>query len=161
MVSREDQLERSRKLQSEGLEGLPDRAKDLLTLGSTFFLSFLPLGAVVAVIFATLAFGLGDSFVRTGGAGPPPYVDPNDLLQPDQAPGAPFVKFRRFDDNYANSFEQEDPAPAAAAENALEAEEDTAGASALAGLQEEGASQRSEPVPAMAEGATVSGSEDK
>ena len=45
-------------MQSEGLEGLPGRAKDLLTLGSTFFLSFLPIGAVVAVIFGTLAFGV-------------------------------------------------------------------------------------------------------
>ena len=75
------QLDKSRALQSEGLEGLPDRARELLTLGSTFFLAFLPLGTVVAVIFATLAFGLGDSFVRQGGSAPPPYVDPDELLQ--------------------------------------------------------------------------------
>ncbi len=79
----------------------------------------------MTVIFATLAFGLGDSFVRTGGAGPPPYVDPNDLLQPDQAPGAPFVKFRRFDDNYVKSFEQEEAeAAAVAAEPAAMADAD-------------------------------------
>ena len=34
------QLDKSRALQSEGLEGLPDRARELLTLGSTFFLAF-------------------------------------------------------------------------------------------------------------------------
>jgi len=111
----EDQLERSRKLNSEGLDGLPERGRQLITLGSTFFLSFLPLGAVVAVIFATMAFGLGDSFIRTGGSPPPPYVDPNDLLREDQAPGAPFVKFRRNYTDYSDetiydkeSFEQQE-----------------------------------------------------
>ena len=113
-------------MQSEGLEGLPGRAKDLLTLGSTFFLSFLPIGAVVAVIFGTLAFGFGDAFVHTGGAGPPPYVDPNDLLSPDQAPGAPFVKFRRNYTNYETlpggaEDEDEDAAAPAAAEGAIAA----------------------------------------
>lgn len=38
------QLERSRQLQSEGLEGFPQRAGSLLTLGSTLFLRFLPAG---------------------------------------------------------------------------------------------------------------------
>ena len=91
-------------MQSEGLEGFPDRAKQLLTLGSTFFLAFLPLGAVVAVFFAALAFGLGDSFVHTGGAPPPPYVDPDTLLTPDNAPGVPFVRFRRNYTDYSEAY---------------------------------------------------------
>lgn len=95
-------------MQTEGLEGLPERGKQLLTLGSTFFLAFLPLGAVVAVIFATLAFGLGDSFVHKGGSAPPPYVDPNELLSPENfeknSPGAPFVRFRRNYTDYSDSY---------------------------------------------------------
>ncbi|UPR03542.1 hypothetical protein HOP50_13g68720 [Chloropicon primus] len=105
------QLEKSRALQAEGLEGLPARAKELLTLGATSTLAFAPLGAVVAVAFATLAFGLGDSFVHTGGAGPPPYVDPNELLDPANAPGVPYVRFNRnytdyYADGYPNPYEQ-------------------------------------------------------
>ena len=41
------QFERSRKLNSEGLDGLPTRASSLLQLGSTFFLSFAPLISIV------------------------------------------------------------------------------------------------------------------
>lgn len=41
------QFERSRKLNSEGLDGLPSRASSLLQLGSTFFLSFAPLITIV------------------------------------------------------------------------------------------------------------------
>lgn len=125
----EGQLERSRDLQTEGLEGLPERGKQLLTLGSTFFLSFLPLGAVVAVIFATLAFGFGDSFVHQGGVGPPPYVDPNELLAPENfeknSPGEPFVRFRRNYTDYSDSYGPE------------ESEEEAAGNAAAAAEQQE------------------------
>jgi len=115
----EGQLERSRALQTEGLEGLPERGKQLVTLGSSLFLGFLPLGAVVAVIFATLAFGFGDSFVHQGGSGPPPYVDPNELLAPENfeknSPGAPFVRFRRNYTDYSDSYGPEETAGNAAA----------------------------------------------
>ena len=48
------QLERSRKLNSEGIEGLFPRASVLLRIGVTFFLGFWPIGLLIAGIF----FGL-------------------------------------------------------------------------------------------------------
>lgn len=50
------QLDRSRQLNSEGLEGLIPRAKILIQLGGTFFLGFLPFIAIVAGLFGALYF---------------------------------------------------------------------------------------------------------
>jgi hypothetical protein len=77
----EDQLSRSRALNSEGLEGLPARGAELLKLGSSFFLAFAPLvGATVAAVIATY-FIFGSDFVHTGSSrGPPAYVEPEFLL---------------------------------------------------------------------------------
>ncbi|PSC76466.1 conserved oligomeric Golgi complex subunit 5 [Micractinium conductrix] len=76
------QLERSRALNSEGLEGLPARAAELLKLGLTFFLAFAPFILVVALAFGGIYFVFGDAFVHGGSpsSGPPPYIDPDMLL---------------------------------------------------------------------------------
>lgn len=77
----DDQLARSRALQSEGLEGFPARAAELLKLGSSFFLSFAPLvGATVGAVLVTYLI-FGSDFVHGGSArGPPAYVEPEYLL---------------------------------------------------------------------------------
>jgi hypothetical protein len=48
------QLDKSRALSSEGLEGLIPRASLLVRLGGTFFLGFLPLIAIVGILFGGL-----------------------------------------------------------------------------------------------------------
>ena len=48
------QLDRSRKLNSEGLEGLIPRASLLARLGGTFFFGFWPLALLAIGIFAGL-----------------------------------------------------------------------------------------------------------
>ena len=55
-ASETPQLDRSRQLNSEGLEGLIPRAKILIQLGGTFFLGFLPFIAIVAGLFGALYF---------------------------------------------------------------------------------------------------------
>jgi hypothetical protein len=78
----EDQLERSRKLNSEGLEGLIPRASALVQLGLSFFLAFGPF--IIAVILASTAIYaiFGDNFVHGGtpSASGPPQYDPLELL---------------------------------------------------------------------------------
>lgn len=76
------QLARSRALNSEGLEGFLPRASELLKLGLTFFLAFLPFIAVVSLGFFAIYGVFGDSFVHGGtpAMGPPPYIDPDMLL---------------------------------------------------------------------------------
>eukprot|EP00238_Polyblepharides_amylifera_P007567 CAMPEP_0196592684 /NCGR_PEP_ID=MMETSP1081-20130531/73487_1 /TAXON_ID=36882 /ORGANISM="Pyramimonas amylifera, Strain CCMP720" /LENGTH=205 /DNA_ID=CAMNT_0041916445 /DNA_START=160 /DNA_END=777 /DNA_ORIENTATION=- len=77
----DDQLAKSRLLNAEGIEGLPTRAGELLKLGSSFFLGFGPLVllTIAAVVATYVAFG--DDFIHQGSAiGPPPYVDPDFLL---------------------------------------------------------------------------------
>jgi hypothetical protein len=54
--SQTPQLDRSRQLNSEGLEGLIPRARVLLQVGVTFFLGFLPFIAVVGGLFGALYF---------------------------------------------------------------------------------------------------------
>lgn len=54
--SQTPQLDRSRDLNSEGLEGLIPRAKLLLQVGGTFFLGFLPFIAIVGGLFGALYF---------------------------------------------------------------------------------------------------------
>ncbi|KAI8108081.1 hypothetical protein M9434_006111 [Picochlorum sp. BPE23] len=78
----DDQLQRSRNLNSEGLEGLIPRASQLLQLGASFAFAFGPF-----ILFVLVAFGLvysvfGDLFVHSGSpsAGVPQYIDPMELL---------------------------------------------------------------------------------
>ncbi|KAL4535173.1 hypothetical protein Ndes2526B_g06078 [Nannochloris sp. 'desiccata'] len=78
-----DQLERSRKLNSEGLEGLIPRASALVQLGLSFFLAFGPF--IIAVILASAAIYavFGDNFVHGGtpsSSFSPPQYDPLELL---------------------------------------------------------------------------------
>jgi len=79
----EDQLEKSRKLNSEGLEGLIPRASELLKLGGSQFLAFLPFMGVGVVIFVGCYLVLGSSFIHGGNSASfaPPYVDPYMLLE--------------------------------------------------------------------------------
>ena len=92
------QLERTRELQSEGIEGLPGRAGPLLRLGSTFFLGFAPLIAVVVGGFALLFQLYGDDFVHVGvntadgGMTTVTRIDPYVLLAEESADG-PRVPF--------------------------------------------------------------------
>eukprot|EP00884_Botryococcus_braunii_P008299 jgi/Botrbrau1/17470/Bobra.0054s0057.1 len=88
-----EQLIVSRGLSSEGLEGLIPRAKELIKLGGSFWLSFLPLILAVSILFSALYLGFGESFIHGGrtGSQPPPYVDPYDLLsEPAVDPTIPF-----------------------------------------------------------------------
>eukprot|EP00793_Prasinoderma_coloniale_P005552 PRCOL_00004960-RA len=62
------QLERTRAMQSEGLEGLPGRAKELLTLGlfSSLNPQLLLLGAILTAATIALQLGLGPEFIHGG-----------------------------------------------------------------------------------------------
>ena len=113
------QLEVSRALNSEGLEvcsspestmllesmhagrgnttcasqGLIPRAKELLKLGSSFFLAFGPLILGIGGLAAALYLTFGEQFVHGGrtGVSLPPYVDPYELLgEPTVDPRVPF-----------------------------------------------------------------------
>jgi hypothetical protein len=85
------QLLASRSLSSEGLSGLIPRARALLTLGLSFSGAFAGLAALAAAAFIALAAAVGPSFVHGGreGAGPPPYVDPFQLLRAEGSPPLP------------------------------------------------------------------------
>lgn len=92
-VPTQDQLEFSRKLNSEGLEGLIPRGALLLRLGLTSFLGFAPLVVATALASWALYAILGSSFIHSGSpaAGPPPYVDAELLLaEPTADPMIPF-----------------------------------------------------------------------
>ena len=77
-----DQLARSRRIGSEGLDGLIPRGSQLLTLGATSFLAFGPFILFVLVSFGAVWLVWGDLFVHGGSvsSGPPVYYDPYDLL---------------------------------------------------------------------------------
>jgi hypothetical protein len=77
-----DQLARSRRIGSEGLDGLIPRGSQLLTLGATSFLAFGPFILFVLVSFGAVYMVWGDLFVHGGSvsSGPPVYYDPYDLL---------------------------------------------------------------------------------
>ncbi|KAL0052728.1 hypothetical protein WJX82_006723 [Trebouxia sp. C0006] len=90
------QLERSRKLNSEGLEGLIPRATSLAQLGGSFFLAFLPAVLVISLLFSAIYFVYGQDFIHGGDhlrSAPPPYLDPFDLL--DAPTVDPMVPLRR------------------------------------------------------------------
>eukprot|EP01023_Acetabularia_acetabulum_P006227 TRINITY_DN12603_c0_g1_i12.p2 TRINITY_DN12603_c0_g1~~TRINITY_DN12603_c0_g1_i12.p2 ORF type:complete len:200 (-),score=21.03 TRINITY_DN12603_c0_g1_i12:2297-2896(-) len=83
--SQSGQLNKSRALVSEGLEGLIPRATVLLKLGGQFIVGFLPLIVVVGLAFAFLVIGFGDQFIHIGGrngvnASSYVYYDPDELL---------------------------------------------------------------------------------
>ena len=82
-----DQLERTRKLQAEGLEGLLPRAGQLLALGSTFWLGLFPVVLVVGGACVLLYQNTGEFFIHRGGAAPPPYVSPYRILDEESAAG--------------------------------------------------------------------------
>ncbi|GMJ12870.1 hypothetical protein like AT1G50020 [Hibiscus trionum] len=82
-----NQRERSMELNSEGLEGLIPRAKLLLTLGGTFFLSFWPLILATTAFFSALYLYFGPSFIHDGSktpVAPPQYIDPYTLLEDER-----------------------------------------------------------------------------
>ncbi|KAE8716762.1 hypothetical protein F3Y22_tig00110109pilonHSYRG00135 [Hibiscus syriacus] len=82
-----NQRERSMELNSEGLEGLIPRAKLLLTLGGTFFLSFWPFILATIVFFSALYLYFGSSFIHDGSitpVAPPQYIDPYTLLEDER-----------------------------------------------------------------------------
>lgn len=90
------QLQRSRKLNSEGLEGLIPRVSSLAQLGGSIFLAFLPAVAVISLLFSAIYFVYGQDFVHGGDhrrSAPPPYLDPFDLL--DAPTVDPTIPFRR------------------------------------------------------------------
>eukprot|EP00898_Chlorokybus_atmophyticus_P004369 jgi/Chlat1/4933/Chrsp31S04850 len=83
------QLERSRKLNSEGLEGLIPRATELVKLGGSFWVAFWPYLAATAAGFVAIYLAFGSGFVHGGApaVGPPRYIDPDELLYERVAPG--------------------------------------------------------------------------
>lgn len=78
------QLEKSRLLNSEGIEGFPTRLGELLKLGTTFFLALLPIVGVTAGLSVATYLLFGEEFIHIGqyegGGGAPPYIDPYVLL---------------------------------------------------------------------------------
>jgi len=66
------------------VQGFLPRATELLKLGGTFFLGFLPFILAVSLAFGAIYFVLGDAFVHGGSpsSGPPPYYDPGGLCVP-------------------------------------------------------------------------------
>eukprot|EP00891_Asterochloris_glomerata_P008170 jgi/Astpho2/8170/Aster-x0800 len=87
------QLQKSRQLQSEGLEGLLPRLAELAKLGGRFFLAFLPAVLIISGLFTGIYAIWGQNFIHYGSArrnAPPPYVDPWDLLnEPTMDPMIP------------------------------------------------------------------------
>lgn len=78
------QLERSRQLNSEGLEGLIPRVSQLVQLGGTFWLTFWPFIAAIAASFAALYLFTGSGFIHNGELrmAIPEYL-PRDLFEND------------------------------------------------------------------------------
>jgi len=81
-ISQTPQLDKSRQLNSEGLEGLIPRAKELIKLGGSLFLAFAPAIIVISLLFTVLYSVFGDTFVHGGDPRmpPPQYLDPYELL---------------------------------------------------------------------------------
>lgn len=91
----EDQRARSQAMVNEGLEGLLPRASQLIQLGGSVFLAFLPFMVVASLLFSGVYVVFGESFLHRGSpnAGPPAYVDPEKLLS--ESTVDPFVPFER------------------------------------------------------------------
>ena len=87
------QLERSRLLNSEGLEGLPARAGALLGLGvNGLFIRFLPLALATALMVVACQAFFGEDFIHGGTSYRTPLVDPYELLAEDEASMTPFSR---------------------------------------------------------------------
>ena len=74
------------------VQGFIPRASELLKLGLTFFLAFVPFILVISLAFSGIYAVFGDSFVHGGtpASGPPPYIDPDMLLaEPTADPMVP------------------------------------------------------------------------
>ncbi|CAI5531060.1 unnamed protein product [Closterium sp. Naga37s-1] len=83
-----DQRAVSNALNSEGLEGLPARAAELLKLGVSFYLPLWPFALAIITVFTAMYLFLGD-FVHPGksygeGRQPPSYIDPYALLEEEE-----------------------------------------------------------------------------
>jgi len=89
----DDQLARSRALQSEGLEGFPARATELLKTGFAVFLGFGPFVAAISVVFCVTYLVFGSDFIHAGeGYGAPAFVPAEVLLgEPTVDPMVPFA----------------------------------------------------------------------
>ena len=87
------QLERSRLLNSEGLDGLPARAGALIGLGvNGLFLRFLPLALATALLVVACQAFFGEDFIHGGTSYRTPLVDPYELLAMDEASMTPFSR---------------------------------------------------------------------
>ncbi|PNW72977.1 hypothetical protein CHLRE_14g614000v5 [Chlamydomonas reinhardtii] len=89
----DDQRQRSMDMVTEGLEGLPGRAKLLLQLGGSVFLGFLPFMLAFSLLFTGVFFVFGDNFLHGGrpAVSPPRYIDPEALLsEPTVDPYVPY-----------------------------------------------------------------------
>lgn len=80
------QLDKARALNSEGLEGLPARAWELLRLGGGFPFAFWPLSMSLIAVFIAVYLYFGQDFIHSGQnyrttTGSPPYVEPFQLLE--------------------------------------------------------------------------------
>jgi hypothetical protein len=92
--ARDGQRERSIAMVNEGLEGLFPRASQLLQLGGSVFLAFVPFIVTISALFAGIYFVFGDSFVHGGeaGRGLPAYIDAEALLaEPTVDPRIPYM----------------------------------------------------------------------
>lgn len=90
--SNADQLERSRKLNSEGLEGLIPRATELAKLGGSFWVAFYPFIGLLIGAFIILYLASGSSFIHQGNSrmAVPEYLDRSLFMeQPDEQPLQP------------------------------------------------------------------------
>ncbi|CAI5494975.1 unnamed protein product [Closterium sp. Naga37s-1] len=84
-----DQRAVSNALNSEGLEGLPARAKELIKLGLSFYLPLWPFALAIIIAFTATYLFLGSDFVHPGksygeGRQPPSYIDPYALLEEEE-----------------------------------------------------------------------------
>ena len=73
-------------------QGFIPRASELLKLGLSFWLAFLPFILVIALATGGIYAVFGDTFVHGGtpASGPPPYIDPDMLLaEPTADPMVP------------------------------------------------------------------------
>lgn len=92
-VSGGDQRQRSIALVNEGLEGLIPRASELLKLGGSVFLAFVPFILAISLAFGGIYALFGEHFVHGGDSSysRPAYLDPETLLsEPTVDPYIPY-----------------------------------------------------------------------
>mmetsp|Transcript_18804 Transcript_18804/g.32087 ORF Transcript_18804/g.32087 Transcript_18804/m.32087 type:complete len:202 (+) Transcript_18804:55-660(+) len=95
MDGSQDQRQRSLSMVNEGLEGLPGRASQLIQLGGSIFLAFLPFMLAFSLLFSGVYWVFGDTFLHTGAerSGQRTYIDPQRLLSEPTVD--PYVQFRK------------------------------------------------------------------